>query len=670
MKLRFSLTAKLLLLIATAASIPLAALVGFSLYLRETIQADMEQKIETTLTLAMNMESSFVDEGLFAMKQVATAVAHDTQVQAALTGPGARPDLARLAKVFPRADTVVVVDRTGSVVARSTSEHTGDRYSLNGLVEHVMSFGERQAYPALIPWSELQAEGPQIHELVDMPILETRQSTDPRFGTRVDTALALVGVAPILGPDGTLLGAAVAADILNRDYRIVDEVVLRSPAEVPMNATIAMDGIRVTTNVKLKDPEGHQTDARALGTVYSDVVMESLRAGNTYRGRATVVEETTRTIYSPLRDYMGNVIAGPYVGIPEAYFTAVEARLTRYVNLAVGAGLGVLVLVVVLGLWMTRRGVVSPINRFIAQIRSGDVGKRISHPAGDEIGDLAKALDEFLQRIVSMIGQVRSVAEEVALASKTLHGAASQTSSEAGRALWAASTSFEKAKELQAGAQLTIHRLTELGSAVSSVAEGASRQERSIRYTGTVTEEIAGTVVETRDRAAAAMEAAGTLTNGARSGLKQAAAFMAALSILRQRAENDRVLDLLQDPSPVITGMAEAAERLVGEVRHLALAVQENSARLSTIEEEMTRVRHVVAETAASMQEAGGAAAEVIRWMETMAGSVGKVADQAEATQTSMHDIAIASRALLAMSARMNEAAEQLHQALEQFKES
>jgi nitrogen fixation/metabolism regulation signal transduction histidine kinase len=224
MRRRFPLTWRLLVAILLTLAVPVVSLLGLSGYLQHSVQADMEQKIDTTLDMAMNMEQSLLDAALADMRNAAAATAGDPNVNAALNGGGPSLDVQRFLQTFPQADMVLVVDRQGTVLARATSDRTGDRFLLNGLVMHSMETGEPVAYPTLIGPAELAGEGQAIRDLVDMAIVKTADSTDSRVGSRVDTALALAGVAPIRSAGGKVIGSAIAVDVLNRDFRIVDEV--------------------------------------------------------------------------------------------------------------------------------------------------------------------------------------------------------------------------------------------------------------------------------------------------------------------------------------------------------------------------------------------------------------------------------------------------------------
>lgn len=621
---RFSLTGRLLLAMFLILAVPVGALGGLGWYLRRTVRADVEQKVDTTLALAMNMEESLLSDGLTGMAGVAEAAAGDPAVVAAVAGTasGAAPGpadgaaggdageaLRRLVRAFPRADVLTVVDGQGAVRLRATSATTGEKLALGGLVQRAVTTGEMQASPGLIGPDELAGEGGPVRTLVDMAI--ARKANDPRSGGRVDTALALLAVAPVRGADGRILGAVVAADILNKDYRIVDEVARRSADGIPITATIALDGIRVSTNVRLSDPETGQTDLRALGTFYSDQVMQALRQNREYRGRAEVVGQWQRTIYRPVTDYQGQVIAGAYVGIPEEYFTTVDRRLTRSGSLVILLGSLALLLALVGAVWMVRLGL-----------------REWKRAVGERLAAAAEQLDGL---------------------GRKLCGADAATDGAYQRALAAAEGSAEAAAELTQGAGQTLSRLHQLADAMKAAGEGVRRQERSVLYIGHVANEIAGGLKESQQHAAAALDDVARLTAGARAALQEAAEFTAGLTLLRRQMEAGeplRVLDLLKDPAEVLVGVATQAERVAEAVRSLVMVLQENQARLAFIHEEMGRVGKVVQATTARTQQAGDAAGTVIGWMEGMTGTVAAMADEVLAARIYLEGVAEANARL------------------------
>lgn len=616
--------------------VPMGALAGIGYYLNSSQQENAGRQVGAVLDLASHMEHSLIQEGAASMRDAAVAAATDPTVVQALTDPqtSVAPNVKRYAGAFPRADMVVLVNRNGVAVGRSTSDVAGGRVTLDGLVDKVLTEGRPQAYPAMIGAADLQYEGASVHELVGMPILATKGSSDPRFGGRVDSALALVGVAPVTAPSGAVVGAVIAADILNSDFRIVDEVARWSENGIPVMATIAMDGVRVTTTVRLVDPDGNRTEHRALGTVYSDKVMAVLRQNQTYRGPAEVVGQWQRTIYRPVTDWQERVIGGAYVGIPESYFAALGQKSTRTGQIGLVIGLAALLAAVAGALFLVHRMVVMPLR--------------------------------------GMAAKVDQSAADLVLCSESLGASAERSDEEARRVLVAGEGSLTAAADLRRGAADMLARLRQLEEAVGAVGAGARREERSVLYIGRVTEEIASGLSESQAQAGDVVADVARLTATARSALRQVGDYAAGLALLRQElsGKESHALELLKDPSDLLCTMAAQAERVAEEVRTLLLVLQENQARLAFIHEEMGRVSTVVQNSAGRTEQAGKTAGAVIAWLESVTGTAAAMADEVLAARGALEGVAAANEQLHDMCRTMQHQVEWVREAVAQLRQA
>jgi len=675
---RFPLMLRLTLALVLTLVLPMSALTGLSHYMQHSIRQDMEERVESTLDMAMKMEVRLLEEGAAEMRAAALALAGDSEVAGALGqagGPGnagpagsAAPDqavvanplnLARFRSVYPRADLLLVVDRGGVVRARATSDRTGDQVLLEGLLEHAITTGEPQAYPALIPAAELVAEGASVRQMVEIPILQAGDAAGQLVvGGKIESALALTGVAPVHGPSGAVIGAVIAADILNRDFRIVDEVQNWAPAGTPLRATIAVGGVRVTTNVRLRDPEGREFQERALGTRYSDAVMASLETAGIHRGRADVVGQWQRTIYKNITDFKGRAVGAPYVGIPESHFATIGAKLTNSLRLVMTIG-SVAVLVTLLGsLWMLRRTVVTPLRQLKEQVSDGaEFG--LAGISNDEIGDLAMGFSALRQRWATAAAELQDTAARLADTLEPLPLLADSRTP--------GNPAAPAATDLRDGAGAALEHLHQLSQAIRAISDGVRSEERSIHYVGRVAAEIAAGLAESRGTVEGAVADVADLAAVSRAALRQAGEFAAGMAVLRQSLAGragEPVLDLLRDPTDLLTSLAALSERVAGEVRSLVLIIQENQARLAFIQEEMARVSSVVGATAASTQAATQSAGEAIGWMEGMTSSAVSIADEVLAARTGLESAIAANRHLLAWCGQVQELTAEVRRAV------
>jgi len=118
--------------------------------------------------------------------------------------------------------------------------------------------------------------------------------------------LALTSVYPILTSNGDVLGVVISVFLFNNNFNLVDHI--KEVAGID-TVTIFFGDLRISTNVLNRD------GSRAVGTrlseeVYDDVLVD----GNSYQGRAFVVNEWYITRYAPLHDHQGQVVGSLYVG--------------------------------------------------------------------------------------------------------------------------------------------------------------------------------------------------------------------------------------------------------------------------------------------------------------------------------------------------------------------
>ena len=210
------------------------------------IERDIEENARKQLDLAINLELALIDQHLARVQALAAMVAENQQIRDDLQqGEFATiaSALRRFKQAVPDTHILTLVDRSGTAVARANSDQTGQTLRINGLVDLALG-GSYTSSPEIIPLAEWEPEGEEIRRRVTIPVKAT-EGSEERREQEVTNALALVGVAPVKDSSGQIIGAVVAAEILNQNYTIVDEVRQRTGGLV--SATIAMDGIRVTT---------------------------------------------------------------------------------------------------------------------------------------------------------------------------------------------------------------------------------------------------------------------------------------------------------------------------------------------------------------------------------------------------------------------------------------
>ena len=202
------------------------------------------------------------------------------------------------------------------------------------------------------------------------------------------------------GEGGALLGYVQGGLLLNRNLPFIDHInqIVYPEGSLPFGsrgtATLFLDDVRISTNVRLFGPE---QDERAIGTRVSQSVRDAvLGRGQTWLDRAFVVNDWYVSAYQPLIDGGARRVGMLYVGYLERPFT-----LLKY---GVLAGIGVIFFAVMIVAAFVSlrwaRTIFRPIEQMEATMRrieAGDAAARVG-PVGsnDEIGRLAEHLDQLL----------------------------------------------------------------------------------------------------------------------------------------------------------------------------------------------------------------------------------------------------------------------------------
>ena len=164
-----------------------------------------------------------------------------------------------------------------------------------------------------------------------------------------------------------------------------------------------------------------QNGQRAVGTKLSDKLSNIvLQQGQSYVGRATILNEEYLCSYVPTRDADGKVNGLIFAGISNA-----EASQQTYMTILMSSlvSIGVIIVCVMVMTPYLKRTVSAPlaeITQVASRLEKGDLGLAsgqeisISVHSNDEVGDLAQIFRETIQRLRSYIGEISSVLDAIA----------------------------------------------------------------------------------------------------------------------------------------------------------------------------------------------------------------------------------------------------------------
>ena len=288
-----------------------------------------------------------------------------------------------------RLDVLTLVDAAGRVFFRAHNPALfGDDLTWDPLVQHVLVEKTPIASPQIVPREALLKEAPALAEQALMEITPTPKAL-PTQRTRETAGMMLRSAAPVFAADGRFRGALVGGVLINRNYEIVDKV--RTTVFKDMvyrgldvgTATIFQNDVRISTNVKNSD------GTRAITTrVSAEVAQAVLDNGETWRGRAFVVNDWYIAAYAPIVDAANRTIGMLYVGTLEQPYID---SLYRYLILLSGITLLGVLLVSVVSITVAQR-ISRPVRAIAAAsqaVAQGDYTQKVVTSSQDEIGQLA-----------------------------------------------------------------------------------------------------------------------------------------------------------------------------------------------------------------------------------------------------------------------------------------
>lgn len=672
-----SITSRILLLVFIASLVPASLLLGGGLYLNARVQEQMQREVDDALSLAINLEQTLIDGSLTRMRERAvTLAAHPDVVEALRIGGDPQPVLDQFMQALPGADLITVVGPDARVLARAGSAARGDTVGYGGLVQQVLSALTPSSSAVLITPAELAGESARVHAQVKVAVLETPGSSDQRGGQTIEEALALVGAAPVLGQDGQVHGAVLVSDILNNDHAIVDEVTNRAPPGLTVNASIALDGVRITTTVP--DVGGGR---RAVGTLYSDAVMEKLRVGQEYRGRALVGGwQWQRTIYLPLRDPSGRVIAGPYVGIPDVAFSRLAQSSSSTTAIAVAMALLSLAVAAAVAYRLSATGIAEPLKRLTELLTRGEAPQRLVEEGPAEIAALTEALNRTTERIRQTLSGMAQVSHGIHAVSDELAARVKETSANVDLTREVGASTLQAAELAGGSAQQAAGQMRELEVALARINAGSEEQTRTLRHAGQIIALVTQAVQESRSSIEAVLEAIRAVVAAAQQGRHGALRSISTLELIRMDVEpaepseggarTERLLADLELAQCAVTDCDNALEQIVRRTEEaterlwaLAAVMNEGGARAGAVSQQVADLSGVAEETGERLRSTSDATRQVIHAVEEMAGAIEAGLQLVRRAEAHVATIAEANRQVQALTERIRSLAAQLDKA-------
>jgi len=294
-------------------------------------------------------------------------------------------------------DILSLLDREGRIVYRSHNPRVkGDLMTANPIVSLAIKRLSPVSGTVIVKEEALKREGRALFERACFEIRPTLDEP-PSGQTLNKNGMAIGAAVPLvdLGRDGMVIGFLYGANLLNRNYQTIETIKNgvfqeKTPDGKDLGLVSIFQGdIRISTNVL------DEKRNRIIGSHLDPAIRDSvLRNGQTWAGRAPVINDWYIAAYEPIRDPLNRVIGILAVGLLESPFSRPQTTIVEVF-------LGVMVMTTVVSLillFFVTRTILQPVGRllFMSQkVIAGDLSARVGIRPPGEMGQLCRAIDQM-----------------------------------------------------------------------------------------------------------------------------------------------------------------------------------------------------------------------------------------------------------------------------------
>ncbi len=393
------------------------SLVGVE-FIGNRILAEAQTKVRTDLNSAREMYLANLGKVYDIVRFTADRFSLRSAILAGDLSP-VTDELSRL-RTREKLDVLTVLDRSGKVLLRAANPaRAGDDQSPDEMVQAVFLKKEPVEATSIVPAAQLASESAELAERARFAFVETPRAR-PRQDTEETSGMMLRAAAPIFDYDGRLIGVIHGGVLLNRNTQIVDRIkqtvfqdVKYKDADIG-TATIFQDDVRISTNVHSKD------GARAVGTrIAEDVYDRVVREGESWIGRAYVVNNWYITAYEPIRNLRGEIIGILYVGLLEQKYLDLKWRsIQLFLSVTLLGALASMALAYVIA-----KRISGPVLQLVAasrQVAHGNLDAKVQVNSTDELHDLADSFNYMAAALKKRDNQLKEFATKKIMESERL----------------------------------------------------------------------------------------------------------------------------------------------------------------------------------------------------------------------------------------------------------
>ncbi|UVL29147.1 methyl-accepting chemotaxis protein [Pseudomonas donghuensis] len=337
----------------------------------------------------------------------------------------------------------------------------------------------------------------------------------------------------------------------------------------------------------------------------------------------------------PLRDLNWTLVAE----VPEAQIYA-QVRETVWLTSLIGAAVALVSLLLVV---LLARGIVRPIRRVTGALMAignggGDLTQRLDENRADELGDLARGFNRFLDSQRDLIGEVLNTSERLRASVAQVTQVVDNTAERSGRQ-----------QEMTEMVATAVH---EMGLTVQDIAQNAGNA-------AVASETARSEALQAREvvrRSITHIEGMSDEIGQAASAVSELATEVASidevLAVIRSISEQTNLLALNAAIEAARAGeMGRGFAVVADEVRTLARRTQVST---DQVQQMILRLKHGAGSAVASMQAGQAATGTGVESSQQTGASLGTITDQVEHISDMNHQVATATEEQSAVTEEIN----------------
>lgn len=358
-------------------SILLILIISFSIVLYSTIKTydsflekEVNKDLEASLNFARSQYFARADQVKLALMQPAAAPLAQKNMREN-NSEWLRTAIKRWP--FPFIDTLTVVDTRKNVLARRGSTRHGDKFLLADLLDRVFRERKPVVSTELVSSSVLCREGKEYY---CKPLPDDRE------------VMMITVAVPVLSPSGTLLGAILAGDIVNKDPYYPYQVQKVFGKEVEL--TITQRERRIASSIK--------SGANFPATLAPKIISALEKEGH-YRGETIIGNRVYKTAFEPITDSLGRMVGTLSVALSREDFKKI--RRESELNILGSAVVGIFLSFGIA--YLATKHMTQPLqalSKGVLNIEGGNLNQRVVVTSGDELGQLADSFNRMASALL------------------------------------------------------------------------------------------------------------------------------------------------------------------------------------------------------------------------------------------------------------------------------